>query len=173
MKSITATSAAITVITALLFHRFNIAVYETLAITFGTVFYHFFMRLMVGLLYQKKCNNKIDYTKRWFYVGEREMKLYRRLQVRKWKKHLPTYRNDFFDLGTKTYEQVLMATCQSELVHETIVVFSFLPIIASVWFGASGIFVITSVVAAWFDTLFIILQRYNRPRIIKLLKRTI
>ncbi len=172
MKTITAISAVITAISVLVYQRFNIAAFETIAITFCTIFYHCFMRLMVGLFYQKKYNNKINYNKKRFYVGEREVTLYRRLQVKRWKKHLPTYRSEFFDPQTKTYEQIIMATCQSELVHETIVILSFLPIIASVWFGATEIFIITSVVAAIIDTLFVILQRYNRPRILRLLNHT-
>ena len=34
--------------------------------------------------------------------------------------------------------------CQAELVHETIILFSCVPIIASVWFGALPVFVITN-----------------------------
>lgn len=61
--------------------------------------------------------------------------------------------------------------CQSEIVHETIVVFSFLPIVSVVWFGSLPVFIITSVLSAGFDLMFVVMQRYNRPRIIKLIKR--
>ena len=64
-----------------------------------------------------------------------------------------------------------MAMCQAELVHETIMVFSFLPIIASVWFESIGVFVITSIVSALIDLIFVIIQRYNRPRIIRILQK--
>ena len=63
-----------------------------------------------------------------------------------------------------------MAMCQAELVHETIIVFSFLPIIACVWFGTIEVFVITSIVSALIDYIFVVLQRDNRPRILKILK---
>lgn len=57
----------------------------------------------------------------------------------------------------------------AELVHEIIVVLSFVPILASIPFGGLVVFVITSVLAACFDAIFIAIQRYNRPRIVKLI----
>ena len=58
----------------------------------------------------------------------------------------------------------------AELVHETIAVLSFLPIAAGVRFGAYPVFIITSVLAAACDMAFVIMQRYNRPRLIKLME---
>lgn len=58
--------------------------------------------------------------------------------------------------------------CQSELVHETNIILSFIPVSASKWFGSFYVFLITSVCGAIFDLLFVIMQRYNRARIIKI-----
>ena len=55
-------------------------------------------------------------------------------------------------------------------MHETIVVLSFVPIVAGVWFGAYPVFVITSALAAMLDLMFVMIQRYNRQRVIKLMK---
>ena len=51
-----------------------------------------------------------------------------------------------------------------------IVVLSFVPIVAGVWFGEYPVFVITSILAAMFDLIFVMIQRYNRQRVIKLMK---
>ena len=51
-----------------------------------------------------------------------------------------------------------------------IVVLSFVPIVAGVWFGVYPVFVITSILAAMFDLIFVMIQRYNRQRVIKLMK---
>ena len=61
--------------------------------------------------------------------------------------------------------------CQAELVHETIALLSFLPIAAGIWFGAYPVFVATSLLSAGFDLLFVMMQRYNRQRIMVLLGR--
>jgi len=57
------------------------------------------------------------------------------------------------------------------MVHEVIVALSFVPVIFSVWFESFGVFLITSVLAAGFDMMFVIMQRYNRPRLVRLLEK--
>ena len=59
----------------------------------------------------------------------------------------------------------------AELVHEGIIVLSFAPILASLAFGATWVFVLTSVLAACYDMLFVVMQRYNRPRILRLMEK--
>jgi hypothetical protein len=49
------------------------------------------------------------------------------------------------------------------------VVLSFVPILAAIPFGELAVFVITSIVAAAFDLLFVMLQRFNRTRIVRLI----
>ena len=61
--------------------------------------------------------------------------------------------------------------CQAELVHETITVLSFVPVLFAIWFGQLPVFLITSLLAAAFDMQFVILQRFNRPRVIKFINK--
>ena len=91
--------------------------------------------------------------------------------MKDWKGKIPTYNPDLFDPQKHSWDEIAQATCQSELVHETIVVLSFLPILASIWFGSIGVFAVTSAFAAGTDMIFVIVQRYNRPRIIKIIER--
>ena len=42
---------------------------------------------------------------------------------------------------------------------------------AGAWFGAYPAFIITSILSAALDMVFVIMQRYNRPRIIRLMQR--
>ena len=76
-----------------------------------------------------------------------------------------------FDLRIHTPEEIAGAMCQAELSHEVIVIFSFLPLLTVPAFGAFWVFLITSVLSAMIDLSFAIMQRYNRPRIMKLCKR--
>ena len=140
-------------------------------ITMGVFAYHFLMRLCVGLIVDKIFNNNISYNKRWFKTSKFEQKIYHFLQVKKWKRYIPSYNPATFSLDN-TYSQIASATCQAELVHEIIIVLSFLPIVLSIWFGDAAVFVITSILAALIDLVFVILQRYNRPRILKLVAKT-
>ena len=138
-------------------------------ITAGTFLYHFAMRLAVGYGINTVFKNEMDYTKKWFKQKPFEEKLFKLLKVKKFKRFAPTYSPETFDINKKSTEQIIKATCQAEIVHEIIILLSFLPIIASVWLGDFWVFLITSFLSALFDGWFVILQRYNRPRLIKLL----
>ena len=168
MKRIAWVSTVSALFLTLLYRMRPDALLLTLAITCGTIAYHFCMRLLVGQLFHHFMHNHADYTRPWYQLRPFEEKLYRKLQVRRWKKHLPTYDPDLFDKQKHSWEEIIGATCQAELVHETIAVLSFVPIFTIGIFGAPAVFVITSALSALFDLSFAALQRYNRPRIIRL-----
>ncbi len=153
-----------------LYITFEYDVFKTLAITFLITFYHFAIRLFIGFLYQKRFNNNISYNNKWFKVGKWEMEIYKKIKVKAWKKYMPTYNSDNFNIRLNSYEDVAGAMCQGELVHETIIIFSFLPVLASIWFGEIEVFIITSIISAFIDLMFVILQRYNRPRVLRLIR---
>ena len=171
MKRIALLSTLFTILSFLLYKDMEKDLFLTLTITFGTIAYHFMMRLIIGTMINLLLNNHVDYRKRWFQVSAIEQKLYKKLNVKKWKGKMGTYDPSCFDRKIHSWDEIAQAMCQAELVHELIIVFSFLPIFAAIPFGALTIFVITSVLAACFDAMFVIMQRYNRPRIMRLIKR--
>lgn len=169
MKIIAWLSVLLTIVT-LVIYRFKLSeVFFATTITFGTVSYHFLMRLLVGSLFDLLMNNKVDYSKKWFRVGKTEQTLYKILRVKEWKKYFPTYDSNAFDKKQRSWNEIAQAMCQAELVHETIVILSFVPIVFSLWFGATLVFVLTSIFSALFDLIFVMIQRYNRPRVLKML----
>lgn len=170
MKWLTAVSFVLTVV----FIGFTLSGCRwaiSFAITFGTFFYHFAMRLLVGYGLNRVMNNRADYTKKWYRLRPFEEKLYGFLQVKKWKGRMPTYDPSLFDRRLHSWEEIAQAMCQAELVHEFIVVLSFLPLLAAIPFGSFFIFLTTSLLSAAFDLCFVIMQRFNRPRIIALIGR--
>lgn len=171
VKRIAAFSLAATVILAISYKVTSSGILLPLAITSGTIAYHFVMRLMVGLAFHATMRNKADYRKRWYQVSKREMAVYEKLKVKQWKRRMPTYDPALFDPRLHTWEEIVQAMCQAELVHETIAVLSFLPILAGIWFGEYPVFIVTSVLSAACDIVFVIMQRYNRQRVTKLLNR--
>lgn len=137
------------------------------AITFGTFFYHFAMRLLVGHVLDRIMQNKADVTKPWFQLKAFERPLYKALGVKKWKGNLPTYDPSCFDPKLHSWDEIAQAMCQAEIVHEVIVILSFLPLLAAIPFGSFGVFLITSLLAALYDLSFVIIQRFNRPRVLR------
>lgn len=146
-------------------------IFYTMAVTFGTTFYHFAMRLTVGYAVNARFHNQVDYTNKWFQERDFERKFYKAIGVKKWKGYIPTFNPQDFLLKEQSVADIIQATCQSEIVHEIIMVLSFVPVLFSVWFGAELVFLITSCISFVVDGVFVILQRYNRPRLIKLINK--
>ena len=147
------------------------AVVLSTVITLGTISYHFLMRLAVGYIINGLYHNQFDYRKKCFQPKAYEKRLYELLKVKKWKDKMPTFAPEMLDLKIHTWEEIAGAMCQSEIVHRTIVVLSFLPILASLIWGVFWVFFVTSVLAAGADMLFVIMQRYNRPRVVKMIEK--
>ena len=169
MKSATAAMALATVVLAIAYHFFPKDWVLSAAITTGTTFYHFTMRLMVGAIVPRCVHNP---TKcRWFHQKSFEPKLYKLLHVQQWKDHMPTYNPTSFSLRHHSMEEIVHNTCISEAVHEMIVLLSFVPLLFALLWGAFPVFLITSVLSAAFDSCFIIMQRYNRPRLLRIISK--
>lgn len=137
-------------------------------ITFWTFAYHLLMRLAVGWIIDQIMHNHANCYHNWFKLKKFEISLYRFLKIRKWKGKMPTYSPELFDASKHSYIEIAQAMCQAEIVHECIIVLSFLPLILAVFFGEFWIFLLTSLSAAMFDSLFVMMQRFNRPRILKI-----
>ena len=171
MISIAAIALIVSFVSGALYAFTKSRTFFPVAVTFGTIFYHLAMRLAIGSLVDAKYHNRMDYTKKWFQEKPFEKKLYKKLKVRKWKKHLPTLNPEDFDLKNRSIEEIIQVMCQAEVVHELIMPLSFVPVVFSIWFGSLDVFVITSCASFLFDSMFVIMQRYNRPRLMRLLKR--
>ena len=123
--------------------------------------------------------------RRWFhwerfpyraFAWEREGRFYESLGIRKWKDHLPDKSKHTKKTFTKQMKghdntdslvRFLQETCVAECVHWCLVVFSF-PLYGYVPtpFGAA-----VSTLYALSNIPFIIIQRYNRPRLLRVSNR--
>ena len=149
----------------------NNAFAEVVTITVGITLYHFAMRLAVGTAVNLIMKNQANHNGAWFREKSFESKLYKLIRVRKWKKYVPTYTPDTFDTTKKTVKDIVGATCQAEIVHEVIMIFSLLPITLIPLLGGAVAMIITSVLSMMIDSVFVILQRYNRPKLVRVMKR--
>lgn len=147
----------------------------SLCISLGVVAYHLVMRLLVGTVINGVFHNRMDYTKRWFQPFAAEQKLYAFLRVKTWKVRVPAYAPDTFSLTLHSLDEIVQATCQAEIVHEIILLLSFLPLLLIIPFGETIleilVFIVTSLLAATIDLIFVITQRFNRPRLLKAANR--
>ena len=172
MEKITLDLAVLSVLFVALWIMYRGELFLILSITFCTALYHFAMRLMVGIICNKFIEPKLNYNSEWFKEKKFEKKLYKFLKVKKWKKFAPTYSPESFSLKDNSKEDIIRTMCGAEVVHEIIIVLSFLPLLVSVQLNSVTEFIITSVIAALVDSVFVIIQRFNRPRVKKLLARS-
>lgn len=147
----------------------------TLFITALTFSYNFTMRLIVGAaVHAVNCKVKYNPNSFWFKPKKFEKRLYKLLKVKKWKGKMPTYSPDGFSLEKHTMQEIIQNMCSSEVVHEVIIPLCFVPILFCFLCDEPKsnipVFLITSIISAAFDWTFVMMQRYNRPRVIKILK---
>lgn len=171
MKSIATGTSVITLTLVFAYRRFPLDILLSLAISFGTTAYHFIMRLAAGYLIPKLTDYNFDYRHRWFQPRYWEPALYKRLNIKKWKQNLPTYAPSQFSMAENSLYRIIQNMCGAEVVHEVIMIFSFLPLLTVPFLGAFPVFLLTSVAAALFDSIFVMAQRYNRPRLVRIYER--
>lgn len=164
-------SVVLTMIFSLIQQYRPSAIVLSVAITWGTISYHFLMRLVVGYVIDGIFHNRINYNLKWFREKGFEKPLYKVLRVKKWKSKMPSFAPEMMDIKVHTWEEIAGAMCQAEVIHLIIVILCFVPIFATLVWGAFWVFFMTSVLAACVDGMLVIMQRYNRPRVIRMIER--
>lgn len=171
MKRITIFSGLAMIVFGALHIIYDRGIFFTLAITFGTICYHFTMRLAVGFFFYTFGKKMINYRSKWFSKKAFEVDFYHRIKMKKWKNKLPTYYPEDFSVKGHTMEELRQTMCISEIGHETMIVFSYLSLLFSILFGEFYVFLITSFFAGGIDFVFVMVQRYNRFRLERILER--
>ena len=133
-----------------------------------TIMYHLWLRIIMGNV--TKLFN-IEYTQWWFKERPFEKKLYKLLRVKKWKGKALTYNPELYSVKDNTFEDIANTTAKSETDHWINEIISLTTILFSIWWGAFWIFFATAILAMIFDAQFIVIQRYNRPRLVRMIAR--
>lgn len=129
----------------------------------------------------EKIPKKIYYYKKWLFrerKWEKEGKIYDKLfKVKKWKAKLPDI-SDFMkwrfnkkhlgEVDNNYLSTFLTESCKAEFTHWMIILSTLL---FNIWSDIQS-FVLIFLIAFILNMPYIIIQRYNRPRLIKLLQRT-
>lgn len=141
------------------------------AITCGTTAYHILLRLLTPLIVAALFRRRYNVHHWWFRTRAWEMCLYDRIGVQGWKSRVPTWDPGQFSLEEHSLQEIALNMCHAEVVHEFIMALSFTSLLLAIPFGAFPVFLITAVLAAAFDSMFVMVQRHNRPRIVTILDR--
>ena len=141
-----------------------------IGITAFTITYHFWVRIILGNV-SKLFRKHINYKQWWFKERKFEKSLYKFLKVKEWKGKALTYNPEQFDLKENSLKQIVNTMTKSEVDHWINEAISISTIFFGFIWGKIWLFSITALAAMIFDSQFIIIQRYNRPRVIKIIER--
>lgn len=135
-----------------------------------TIMYHFWVRIIMGNVL-KLFKKHITYKQYFFKEKKFEKKFYDLIKVKSWKDKVLTYAPQEFDLKENSLETVANNMAKAELDHWINSLIS----ISTISFGfISNVFwpfIVSAIFAMAFETQFIVLQRYNRPRVVKIIER--
>ena len=136
-----------------------------------TIMYHFWMRIIMGNVC-KLFKKYINYKQWWFKEKKFEKVFYELLKVKKWKSKALTYNPELFSLKDYSLEEIANTMSKVEIDHWINEIISLSTLLFAIPWGSFWIFCLSAIVAMIFDSQFIIIQRYNRPRIVKILNKS-
>lgn len=170
MNIVALVSTVLTIIFFIIVKFNKKVIIETLKITFLTIAFHFDIRLIIGNIVPL-FKNKININSNYYKLRKIEEKIYNIIKVKKWKRKAPTYEPDEINIDKYTIKEILVNMCNSEIIHTINTIVSYIPLIFIIWYGKPIVFVITSICASMYDLQFVAIQRYNRPRMMKIMER--
>ncbi|MBR5453982.1 MAG: hypothetical protein IKV54_07880 [Clostridia bacterium] len=132
------------------------------------ILYHFGLRIFAGEIAK---HVPVDphrgfYRKKFFEDG-----LYKLLLVRKWKDKVLTFDPAAYDFKNRTLPQLATTMAKSERDHWVNEGISLVSLSFILLWGCWPAFVISAVLAMIFDGQFIVVQRYNRPIVMRIIER--
>lgn len=138
-----------------------------MGILFMAASYHLITRLVIETFADGALEKGIDPDNHWFADSDVEQSIYRAIGVKHWKNRIPAPDAWKFSIKKRSLEDVIAESCRTEVVHEIGMVVSLLAVLLSIPFGFMWFFILTSVLGGLFDLVFVIVQRYNRPRLMR------
>lgn len=132
------------------------------------IVYQFSLRLVFGTV---NSHLPISYRQRLFKELGFEKSIYKRVHVKKWKHKVPTYNPELFVLEDFTMEEIASTMAKVEADHWANVLISFSTLLFIFIWGRAWFFVPVVIFAVLFDLVFISIQRFNRPRVLKIIKK--
>lgn len=130
------------------------------------ILYHFGLRILMGEITKLW---HISYKHPWFRQRSFEKALYKALRVRQWRDKVLTFNPDEFLMAKRTLPQIADTMAKAETDHWINELISISAIFFFLLWGMLPIFLITSIAAMLFDAQFIILQRFQRPKVVRLI----
>lgn len=162
--------AAASILLMFMFMMLFVRTKATVLLIFGIIMlniaFQFIARLIINTICEGVFENGINSSSDYFKTSDFEDRLYNSIGVKKIKKQLPVIDRTNFSLRRHSMQNIIDVGCEIEVEHELGMAASLLGIMLAIPFGEMWLFVIFAVLAVLFDFVVVIIQRYNRPRLI-------
>ena len=170
MYSTMVLTAAISAVCFIIYYTgtYNNSVLLWTGIVSFMILYHFGLRIFMGNVTKYFNVNPLH---PWFTQRKFEKTLYKLLKVRKWKDKVLTFDPESFNFKSRTLSQLATTMAKSELDHWINEIISVISIFFTFLWGCFPAFFISAIAAMIFDAQFIVVQRYNRPIVLRLMER--
>jgi len=161
------------ILSAIVFSLYYTGVYENavflwVGIVSFVILYQLGLRILFGEISKKF---PLDPYHSFYRERRFERPLYRLLRVRKWKDKVLTFDPAAYDFENRTPGQLARTMCKSELDHWFNIGLSVGGIFFFILWGALPAFLVTSLLVMIFDAQFIVVQRFNRPIVLRLMEK--
>lgn len=149
-----------------LFVRMKTTVFLIFGIVMLNVAFQFIARLIIGTICEGVFENGINSSSHFFKTSAFEERLYGTIGIKKLKKQLPNSDRTSFSLQRQSIQDIIDAGCEIEAEHEFCMAASLLGVLLAIPFGNVWLFAAVAVLAVLYDMIFVMIQRFNRPRLI-------
>ena len=140
---------------------------------FTVGFYQLAVRVLISIYYRQVHKWPWNPHNPWFRERAWEKPFYNALRVKRWKDFLPTNRPGDFDIRQTDIAGILNNSCRAEAVHATNNAAGYLPLLLTGLMTRPrqylGIALFIAVGFGIADSILALIQRYNRPRLLRLL----
>lgn len=149
-----------------LFVRTNNNLMLIIAVLMLNAAFQVIARLLIGTICEGVFENGINSSGDWYKTSAFEDRLYGTLNIKGLKKFLPTFERTDFSLKKDSIQYIIDTGCEVEVEHELCIAASMLGVLFALIFGKVWLFAIVAATAVIYDLLFVVVQRFNRSRLI-------
>ncbi len=141
-----------------------------LLLTAEILAYHVIIRIIWGVITNHLPDSFFHPEKKIYCSYGWEKNIHKLLHVKKWKEHVPVFDIHQWDIRERGIDSVIAASCRAELDHATNILLGYV-VLLPVFFlqrWAISAWLVAAIGASLFDGVFVTIQRFNRPRLMRL-----
>ena len=133
--------------------------------------YHIIVRIIWGMAVEHTPLDKFNPDNKLYQSRGFETAYFKKVKVRNWKDNMPVAHPQRWDVREREMEDIIKSSCQAEIDHEGNIILSLITIFFAYDASSFRMLLFTALSASFVDYLFVLIQRFNRPRFVRYAER--